>query len=236
MTFAILGGIGAAIAEGAVAAGTAIGSAGAAIGSGLAAGVGELGAGLGLAGAEAGTAAGAGAGTAAGTAAGSGSLIGEMAAAGLGGTAETAVGTGSTVGGLASGVGGGAAGEAGLGIAGALPVGTISNAAAPGLLGGLGSFAAQQVGGQAISQGVQGIQNAQLQEQARQNERLGAAQDAQKTKDAKGLGSQVYGLAAGGGVDLQDGDFIFPADVVSALGNGSTKAGAKFLDEFFGVA
>ena len=227
MTFAILGGIGAAIAEGAVAAGTAIGSAAGAIGSGLAAGVGELGAGLGLTGAGA---------SAAGTGAGAGSFIGEAAAAGLGGTAGTAVPVGSTVGGLASGVGAGAAGEAGLGIAGALPVGTLSSAAAPGMLGGLGSFAAQQLGGQAISQGVQGIQNMQAEGQARQSARLGAAQEAQKTQDAKALGSQVYGLAGGGEVNLEDGQFILPADVVSALGNGSTKAGAQFLDEFFGLS
>lgn len=63
-----------------------------------------------------------------------------------------------------------------------------------------------------------------------------AAQEKRKTEDAQRLGSQVYGLAAGGGVDLHDGDFIIPADVLSDLGNGSTKAGAQFLDEFFGLA
>ena len=56
-----------------------------------------------------------------------------------------------------------------------------------------------------------------------------------ENKKASELGSQTWGLAAGGEVDLEDGDFILPADVVSALGNGSTKAGAQFLDEFFGL-
>ena len=51
-----------------------------------------------------------------------------------------------------------------------------------------------------------------------------------------GLGSKGAGLAGGGEVNLEDGQFILPADVVSALGNGSTKAGAQFLDEFFGLA
>ena len=43
------------------------------------------------------------------------------------------------------------------------------------------------------------------------------------------------GMNKGGEVALQEGQFIIPADVVSALGNGSTKAGANFLDEFFDV-
>jgi hypothetical protein len=37
-------------------------------------------------------------------------------------------------------------------------------------------------------------------------------------------------MAKGGKVPLTDGAFIIPADVVSALGNGSTKAGAAYLD------
>jgi hypothetical protein len=57
-----------------------------------------------------------------------------------------------------------------------------------------------------------------------------------ENKEANELGSQTWGLAAGGSVDLHDGDFILPADIVSAMGNGSTKAGAQFLDEFFGVS
>lgn len=31
---------------------------------------------------------------------------------------------------------------------------------------------------------------------------------------------------------LADGEYVFPAQAVSALGNGSTEAGARLLDEF----
>jgi len=37
------------------------------------------------------------------------------------------------------------------------------------------------------------------------------------------------GMAHGGQVPLKNGAYIIPADVVSALGNGSSKAGAEFL-------
>lgn len=44
----------------------------------------------------------------------------------------------------------------------------------------------------------------------------------------------ITALAKGGSsVHLEDSDFIIPADVVSALGNGSSKAGARYLDEQF---
>lgn len=39
----------------------------------------------------------------------------------------------------------------------------------------------------------------------------------------------ITALAQGGQVHLKEGAYIIPADVVSALGNGSTKAGAEFL-------
>lgn len=42
-----------------------------------------------------------------------------------------------------------------------------------------------------------------------------------------GLGA--IGMARGGQVPVRDGAYIIPADVVSALGNGSSKAGAEFL-------
>lgn len=43
-------------------------------------------------------------------------------------------------------------------------------------------------------------------------------------------------MAKGGKVPLTDGAFIIPADVVSALGNGSTKAGAEYLDRLMAEA
>ena len=39
----------------------------------------------------------------------------------------------------------------------------------------------------------------------------------------------LLALKQGGHVPLKDGAYIIPADVVSALGNGSSKAGAEFL-------
>lgn len=62
-----------------------------------------------------------------------------------------------------------------------------------------------------------------------------AAQNAQ----AKQIQQQAYpgwqpqGAAKGGQLHLRDGSFIIPADVVSAIGNGSTKAGAQYLDHLF---
>jgi hypothetical protein len=39
----------------------------------------------------------------------------------------------------------------------------------------------------------------------------------------------ITALAHGGQIPLEDGAYIIPADVVSALGNGSSKAGADYL-------
>jgi hypothetical protein len=49
-------------------------------------------------------------------------------------------------------------------------------------------------------------------------------------------GGEVQHVARqGGSVKLQDGAFVVPADVVSALGNGSSKAGAKYLTHLMRV-
>ena len=37
----------------------------------------------------------------------------------------------------------------------------------------------------------------------------------------------------GGGIMMREGQYVVPADVVSAIGNGSSKAGAKFLEQAF---
>lgn len=80
-----------------------------------------------------------------------------------------------------------------------------------------------------VNKGIEGVSNTI------------AANKAKKEDEARGqafyaanpeLGGKP--LAGGGSVALSDGQFIIPADIVSALGNGSTKAGAAFLDEFFG--
>jgi hypothetical protein len=40
-------------------------------------------------------------------------------------------------------------------------------------------------------------------------------------------------LKGGGSIKMVDGQYVIPADVVSALGNGSSKAGAKYLAHAF---
>jgi hypothetical protein len=97
----------------------------------------------------------------------------------------------------------------------------------------LGSFAGSAAQQLAPSLALQGGQQA-----------IGAIQTAQAnnqmdddvTKELQNRRAAQWGggFAEGGEVHLADGQFIIPADVVSALGNGSTNAGAKFLDEFFG--
>jgi hypothetical protein len=50
----------------------------------------------------------------------------------------------------------------------------------------------------------------------------------------KAHGGEIrYANKQGGSVRLQNGSYIIPADVVSAIGNGSTKAGAKYLEHLF---
>ena len=166
---------------------------------------------------------------------------------------------GSTAGSLASGVGAGAAGEAGLAgsLAGAMPVGTASSlggaaaAAAPTTLtsggltgfGHLGDTAASNI----LSQGVQGVNQELANAGTRQNESdylntlaaqdLAGSQAVKKLYSGSGEGFKGWAeggiatiqAAKGGSVGLKNGDYIVPADVVSALGNGSTKAGAKYL-------
>jgi hypothetical protein len=65
----------------------------------------------------------------------------------------------------------------------------------------------------------------------KQGQELGAVIAAQK-EDENTLGGG-RSLAHGGGVNLQSGQFVIPADIVSDLGNGDTKAGMEFLKQFF---
>lgn len=65
----------------------------------------------------------------------------------------------------------------------------------------------------------------------KQGQELSAVIAAQK-EDENTLGGG-RSLAHGGGVNLQSGQFVIPADIVSDLGNGDTKAGMEFLKQFF---
>ena len=58
-------------------------------------------------------------------------------------------------------------------------------------------------------------------------------EEAQALKDVRNTLGGGLMLAEGGGVNLQSGQFVIPADIVSDLGNGDTKAGMEFLKQFF---
>lgn len=58
-----------------------------------------------------------------------------------------------------------------------------------------------------------------------------AAVAPQQPTQAAAQGGIMHAYAKGGHVPLKDGAYIIPADVVSALGNGSSKAGAEFLKQ-----
>lgn len=138
-------------------------------------------------------------------------------------------------------------------IASTAPIATEGGSA----FGGIGSLvnndfvksAGMDVAKEGIGTGVQNMQ--QGAQQASSNRAAQAAFGASQQKQADeenalnkkmadlysgGIsGGKGIGFEKGGEVGLQEGQFIIPADVVSALGNGSTKAGANFLDEFFKV-
>jgi hypothetical protein len=40
-------------------------------------------------------------------------------------------------------------------------------------------------------------------------------------------------LAKGGSIHMDSGSFVIPADIVSALGDGSSEGGFRFLESFF---
>ena len=70
--------------------------------------------------------------------------------------------------------------------------------------------------------------------------------DAGGMGDSSAAGNAGGGWAAGGGItaipkfqaggDMESDAFVIPADVVSALGNGSTEAGLEVLNEYLGLA
>lgn len=262
MSFATIGTgiiIGAVVGAGVGAAGSAIaggdpgeGAMWGAIGGGVTGGVGGA-----FAGGGAGAAGGAasGGGTGATTGAGS-SFIGQAAAQGLGATASTAVPTGSTIGSLASGVGSGVGGSSGLAASLGLTGGS----------GGLWSTIGTEAGKALLSSAPEMLMSTMEQQPTMLAAKRPGYSTIPQTKlpkmeelplsQAGGTPMQwqdpfpvaraaeaewqarrgLSTFAEGGEVALEDGQFILPADIVSALGNGSTKAGARFLDEFFGLA
>ena len=91
------------------------------------------------------------------------------------------------------------------------------------------------VGG--VQQGVQAKQQADVTTAQNKGYRQLSAQQAGESAEAlKDVRNTLGGglmLAEGGGVNLQSGQFVIPADIVSDLGNGDTKAGMEFLKQFF---
>ena len=141
---------------------------------------------------------------------------------------------------------------------GQAPTSTAAPAATPTTMteGGISGFGhiGDTVGSNVISKGVEGVnqQIANAKTKQGETEYLDslARQDLAGSQAAKGLyggtgsnwitgsdwvpgkaegGIATIQAAKGGSVRLKNGDYIVPADVVSALGNGSTKAGAKYL-------
>ena len=77
-----------------------------------------------------------------------------------------------------------------------------------------------------VSKGAEGIGQAAANAQTEK----GSDQVKQQYFSSWAHGGEVQHAAReGGSIRLRNGDFIIPADVVSALGNGSSKAGAKYL-------
>jgi hypothetical protein len=102
---------------------------------------------------------------------------------------------------------------------------------------------------QAVTGGMggikQGVDTIQQNKTTKAQNKLNAATSAANTSgvnqaagmahtlfDTPGWGSS-FNAAKGGEVHLKSGQFVIPADIVSALGNGDTGAGQKFLVDFF---
>lgn len=112
-----------------------------------------------------------------------------------------------------------------------------SQPATTALSGGLTGFGgvADRLAMGTVLEGGKGVFDS-IQQNARDedNRRLGEQYAANK-----GFGSFADGgyatlrAARGGSIQVRDGAFVIPADVVSALGNGSSKAGAKYLTQLF---
>lgn len=233
----VLGNIGGALASAvtgiSAGAGTAaLGGTGAALGGAGAAGAaGTTTAGLfggtslaGLAGAPTGVAAGAGAG------AGATGVPGEVAATAALNSDKAALASQATSG-LASNASAASPATLAPGASTAAPgAGTIT-----------GSTTGDMIGGTLLTSGGQQLAQAKGQADATTAQNKGyrqlsaqqAGESAEALKDVRNTLGGGLMLAEGGGVNLQSGQFVIPADIVSDLGNGDTKAGMEFLKQFF---
>lgn len=97
-------------------------------------------------------------------------------------------------------------------------------------LGDVGDWAVKSLGPKVITEGAgavsQGFANKQTEDESNKIH--------QQYFGSWAHGGEIQHVARhGGSIRLKDGDFVIPADVVSALGNGSSKAGAKYLTHLF---
>jgi len=227
-----LGAVKSAIAGEDVGKGALMGAATGAVGGGLAPGVGAAGAAAGGAGSAANIAAQ----TAAGAGAGALSNVAGAAAGGKD------IGKAALIGGITGGA------LAGVNAAGEAPVTGPVDTPASGVSGGLET--ASPLSGLTNISGTQALTNigilgagAMAENAMNKNPEvptnvtpelapgLPAAIRAKQIYNTDGVMSGLgsIGMARGGQVPVKNGAYIIPADVVSALGNGSSKAGAEFL-------
>ena len=148
--------------------------------------------------------------------AGVGAAGGALSGALIGGTAGTAAGLSSLGAGIAGTVGAGALGAAGAGINEMVQSADAADAAAK-------ADVARGVANQPTL--AAGLAPAQAPAAAAAGPLAGIGSE----NSMQGAAEGGIMMAKGGHVPLKDGAYIIPADVVSALGNGSTKAGGEFL-------
>jgi len=127
--------------------------------------------------------------------------------------------------------GAGLAGEAGSAGAPALPA---STSATGGGFTGFGKLGDTLATNAILNTGQQGLGAIQQDQANAQSRKVGNQIAAQQGWGGFSQGGYAALHAAhGGSVHVRDGAFVIPADVVSALGNGSSKAGARFLTHLF---
>ena len=257
MTMAILASVGSAIGS---AIGTAAGAIGA-VGGAVSAGAGSVASGLGLTslgtalgGATAGGTA-VGAGTSALSGLGLGSLGGTVASAApsaaLSGAASAMGAQGALAGFSPGALAGAVPASSGTGIAGGVVSAGGSSAALPTagsvFMGAgaptLASQAGTMLGEEALKEGFGAALSSGEGGGAPPPASGGRPQSpysAQQREDANWFASPFSGFAEGGlttlkggGISMREGQYVVPADVVSAIGNGSSKAGARFLEQAF---
>lgn len=243
----LMGGVALTGSGGLLAAGTgATGALAGTAGTGLGATLGAAGIGTGAGGALAAPGAAAAAGAGSGGGSGLGAAVGSVGQAAAPGAAGTPAAAGGAAPGAASIVGGTGTGAAPTS-SGILGTGlTTGNATAD-------TIASTTIPSATISGGQQVVQaglDANAQGKANNLYRSNTTNQQADLNKAGAMAGDLYGPQSGSGgwaspqpgmfaakkggeIALETGQFVIPADIVSALGNGDTEAGQRFLTEFF---